>query len=177
MWNTLHKCNVFHYYLLSFFSSFPSPLFSSTCHTVKYLLCTYLYVYIILLYLYLAYLPHMRENMWLLAYLAIVRQMLCHLNHIPSSLRFNYFLDRLLHFCPRPALDQSPHTYTFYILDYRSMSPWLVCWLRCDFTNFMLRLSSSHDVLISFSQAAEIIVMSYYDWWNFSGILKHCSIS
>jgi hypothetical protein len=60
----LHRCDVFHYCSLSFFSSFLPFLVSSTSPTFGYIFCIYFYVYILLLLIVLAHIPHLRENMW-----------------------------------------------------------------------------------------------------------------
>jgi hypothetical protein len=41
----LHKCDVAHYYLLSFFPHFPPTVVSSTSPTFVYTFCIFLYVY------------------------------------------------------------------------------------------------------------------------------------
>jgi hypothetical protein len=40
--------------------------------------------------------------------LVLTRQAFYYLKHIPSPFCFSYFSDRVLHFLPKPALDQDP---------------------------------------------------------------------
>jgi hypothetical protein len=77
----------------------------------------------------------------------LVRQALFHLSHTPSPFCFNYFSDRVSHFCPGPALDSDTLTHVSYLATITGQMHMLI----------LPRLSTDCNLPISDCQAAEII--------------------
>jgi hypothetical protein len=91
----LYRCAVLHYYSLSSFLLFPSPLVSLTSPTFGYMFCTYFYVYMILLVFVLGLYSHMRENMWPLVFwswLTSLKMMFSSSIHLPANDKISFYM-------------------------------------------------------------------------------------